>query len=116
MKVLLRRLVLGILLGEAFLVLGVLDAVRARIMAEVTGIDSLEWIAPVAQAVFWSTTLFCNMTGISFDQDPIHLFAFLLVYWAVVGIVALQGFLLIRRLFAARGCPAGSTGMGTSGT
>lgn len=67
---LVRRLALGVLLGQAFLVLGVLDIVRARVMAEATGIYSFSEFAPVAHIIFFLSHP-VDVAMQNQDQDPI---------------------------------------------
>ena len=93
-----RRLVLGIVLGQAFLVLGGLDIVRARVMAQATGIYNLKEIAPVAHVVFFLS----SPIGIGMEnrgQDPIALLVLLVTYWALVGVLLFYLFLGVKRLY-----------------
>ena len=95
-----RRLVLGIMLGQAFLVLGVLDIVRARVMAQATGIFNLREIAPVAQIIFFLS----SPIGIGMEnrgQDPIALLVLLVTYWALVGVLVFYLFLGVKRLYGS---------------
>lgn len=100
---LLRRLALGFALGEVFLVLGALDIARARLMAQGTGIDSLQWIAPLGLPMVWLSSLICRIACISFDQDPIRLLLYLFLCWGIVGVVGLYVVLMIRQLIAPDG-------------
>lgn len=96
-----RRLFMGMALGEVILVLGILDIVRGQLMAEATGVASLKWMCPLAKTMTWATQPLWRFSEEVFGQDPIALFALTGAYWAVIGVVLFFTVALLWRFCCA---------------
>ena len=90
---------IGMVLGELFLGLCILDALRAKAVAQVTG--TLTPIAPLAEFMSFVSKPIFEAAEDRFGQDPIAGFASLIVYWALIGAVLACLFLIIKSLFVA---------------
>ena len=88
----------GLILGEAIFLVGVLDVVRGRVMADATGVQSFKWATPVAAVVFWMSTPAGEFAHSTYGQAPLPLFGCLIGYWALLGVVAMHAALLLRWL------------------
>lgn len=95
---LIHRTALGVLLGEGLLLLGIADIVRARLMVRVAGGSLAVGFAPLGQAIVAITQAPCDVLDITFNQNPFHLFGFMLCYWALLGVLIMHVMVPIRRL------------------
>ena len=96
---------MGAAAGEAFLFLAALDAYRARLMADWTGIESLRWLCPFAMPMGWISRPLFAVTESIYGQDPLPALMWLLVYWAVIGMVVLPLILAIKDVIFRRRKP-----------
>lgn len=88
----------GIMFGEGFLVVALLDIVRGKWMASFTGLDTLKWICPFGQLMSWiSWPVWQASQSPNVYEQPIRLFAMLGLYWATIGAVVFQLILLVWR-------------------
>ena len=97
---------LGILLGEAFLIIGALDIVRGRVMADATGSEALGTLCPLGVVMGYVSFPVFEASERLRGQDPLAMLLLLVPYWAVVGVLALllsrAGWTIVRRM---RGLP-----------
>ena len=92
-----RRIGFGVLLGEALLVLGIMDGVRARAMGGSTEVDPAWWTRPLATVVGLASSPVFAAGQKLFGQEPIPIFMLWLVYWGALGAALFHVPLIVRR-------------------